>query len=751
MKAMKGILVVVVLAFAGYGAYTIICGEVGKEEAFPDSLRRELEESGMNLGGPGSDTPSGALFTESGELAPLNDISLGEASSKPPGSLAGSSASGSSSVPPMFASDSLPDAQEAAEVSSAKHSPLAEGSFPETTGEPDSVSTQAPFENVPGAMSRSVPSAELEETMPPVEASAAAASYGSSPEPVAGEAPPFSAPAVGGEGTSSPEASSALPFEDHSGNPDAASLDNEIPYAPPAAPPTTASAPRDDFDSIPASESASGPTESEIAGPPGIGGSAPRHEQMARGDSGPSIGGAPSISGQTAGLQGPRIGRKQEEPLPGNPPSATEGSNPEINAKAPSESPPPGMPPLGSLPDTTPAVSPRMAEDSLTGTPNASPPDEPNKGMTSNDPSEAGFASASSNTNSLDAGNWNQFADDSVLAASGDVPLDPLSGNDSVYGSPGPPSEPTVEMPQEQSLAPPEGEMPIPRQASNHQASNRGIPPETSELMNPLEQEAPANPPVASSAGAPQPPPMHFTGGEVRKQVVDFLQAMQELCNSGEHGKALERLSPHYNLAGLNPEERRAITQMLDYLAGVVIYSRQPVLEPAYQVSAGETLKEIAAKYNVTSELLRKINGLPPHGSLSEGQTLKVVRGPFHARVDLDAHELLLTLGERGYYAGRFRIGVGRNQVGLEGEYTVQEKRVNPPFIGPEGRIDADDPNNPLGERWIGLNHEIGIHGTHDPSCIGNSNAKGMICLGDRDAEDVFDILTIGSRVTIVR
>ena len=93
---------------------------------------------------------------------------------------------------------------------------------------------------------------------------------------------------------------------------------------------------------------------------------------------------------------------------------------------------------------------------------------------------------------------------------------------------------------------------------------------------------------------------------------------------------------------------------------------------------------------------------------------LKVVRGPFDAVVRLDKHELTLMVQNR--YAGRFPIGVGRDQPKLDGEYTVRDKTLNPAYYGPDGvTISPNDPKNPLGGAWIGLTDRIGIHGTNDP------------------------------------
>ena len=108
--------------------------------------------------------------------------------------------------------------------------------------------------------------------------------------------------------------------------------------------------------------------------------------------------------------------------------------------------------------------------------------------------------------------------------------------------------------------------------------------------------------------------------------------------------------------------------RLLDQMAGVVIYSRQHLLEPPYQVQPGDTLERIAEALNVPALLLARINGVRDSESLRPGRELKVLRGPFSAVIDLGKSELTLMLRDR--YAGRFPvtfISPGR----LEGSYTV--------------------------------------------------------------------------------
>lgn len=85
--------------------------------------------------------------------------------------------------------------------------------------------------------------------------------------------------------------------------------------------------------------------------------------------------------------------------------------------------------------------------------------------------------------------------------------------------------------------------------------------------------------------------------------------------------------------------------------------------------------------------------------------------------VNLDKKHLTLMLG--GTYAGRFKIGLGREYPAAEGQFVVTDKLVNPTYHGLERAMDADDPANPLGERWIGLGEFMSIHGTNNPASIG--------------------------------
>ena len=247
----------------------------------------------------------------------------------------------------------------------------------------------------------------------------------------------------------------------------------------------------------------------------------------------------------------------------------------------------------------------------------------------------------------------------------------------------------------------------------------------------------------------------------LQKKFADFMDAVRKKLDEGKLAEAHLALSTLYGNPDLPADQAKQINALLDQLAGTVIYSRRHYLEPAYVTQQGDTLEKVAQKYSIPWQLLARINGLMPPGApntdspakgqpLPPGMELKVVRGPFEAVVHLDKHELALMV--QNCYAGRFPIGVGRDQPKLDGNYTVRDKAINPTYYGPDGvTINPNDPRNPLGGAWIGLTDRIGIHGVSDPQAVGRDDNRGTIGVGDRDLQDLYGILSVGSRVTIVR
>jgi len=172
-----------------------------------------------------------------------------------------------------------------------------------------------------------------------------------------------------------------------------------------------------------------------------------------------------------------------------------------------------------------------------------------------------------------------------------------------------------------------------------------------------------------------------------------------------------------------------------------------------YVIQPGDTLLKIAHAHNVTPELLARINNIANVHRISAGQRIKVVKGPFHARVNKSEHTMDVFLGDT--FVEHFKVGLGAEDSTPPGKWVVKNKLENPTYYPPRGGdiVAADDPENPLGERWIGLEGveggalgqtRYGIHGTIEPESIGRNASMGCIRLFNLDVEMLFDLLIVG-------
>jgi LysM repeat protein len=211
-------------------------------------------------------------------------------------------------------------------------------------------------------------------------------------------------------------------------------------------------------------------------------------------------------------------------------------------------------------------------------------------------------------------------------------------------------------------------------------------------------------------------------------------------------------LSDWYGDPSLSPSESQEIQTLLSQLAGSVIYSTEHRLETPYMVRAGERLEEIAAEYDVPWQLLAKINGLESPDQLQPGQQLKVLRGPFTATIDLSRRRMTLMLDRR--YAGQFTIEVDPGATIEEGTWAVNQKLITPGDVG----FAQNGPNTTTDDRSLMLTNPNGdvsqvtiIRSANSNALAASTPTSRVIQLKNRDVEDVFDILSLGSRVVIRR
>ncbi|TWU30420.1 LysM peptidoglycan-binding domain-containing protein [Bythopirellula polymerisocia] len=222
---------------------------------------------------------------------------------------------------------------------------------------------------------------------------------------------------------------------------------------------------------------------------------------------------------------------------------------------------------------------------------------------------------------------------------------------------------------------------------------------------------------------------------------------VQAALDRGELSQALLMLSDWYGDPSLSESEAAEVQNLLSQLAGSVIYSTEHRLESPYLVQAGERLEDIAQKYEIPWQLLAKINGISDPNQLQPGQRLKVIRGPFTARIDLSNHSLVLMLDRR--YAGKFQLDFAPTTSIEDGYWVVDQKLLTPGNVGPADAA-TEEKSILLKSSEPGVNQVTILRGASSTSNVSDSAGR-VIQLKSADVQDVYDILSLGSQVIIRR
>lgn len=226
--------------------------------------------------------------------------------------------------------------------------------------------------------------------------------------------------------------------------------------------------------------------------------------------------------------------------------------------------------------------------------------------------------------------------------------------------------------------------------------------------------------------------------------------------------------------ADLSEAERQTLRDELTIINNRLVFS--PTADPndpmteEYKVASGDSLSRIAARRELAThwKLIARVNQISDPSKIRLGQTLKLVRGPFHAIVNKSAHRLDIYHGSPNdpstwLYIRSFDVGLGTADGTPVGEFVVSANKLeNPGWVNPRDAREQyapNDPKNPIGEFWIGLTgvgkysdlESYGIHGTIDPSSIGGDESMGCVRLAKGDIDIVYELLAEHvSRVLIV-
>jgi len=167
-----------------------------------------------------------------------------------------------------------------------------------------------------------------------------------------------------------------------------------------------------------------------------------------------------------------------------------------------------------------------------------------------------------------------------------------------------------------------------------------------------------------------------------------------------------------------------------------------------YIVKPKDTLINIARKFHTTVSLIKKANGLK-NDVIHPKQKLKVNTCKFSIAVDKSQN--LLFLKRKDDVIKTYLVSTGKNNSTPIGKFKVVNKLKNPVWFKAGAVVPPNSPDNVLGTRWIGLDVKgYGIHGNRDENEIGKQVTQGCIRMKNKDVEELYDIVPIGTEVIIV-
>ncbi|MBC8481669.1 MAG: L,D-transpeptidase family protein [Planctomycetes bacterium] len=217
----------------------------------------------------------------------------------------------------------------------------------------------------------------------------------------------------------------------------------------------------------------------------------------------------------------------------------------------------------------------------------------------------------------------------------------------------------------------------------------------------------------------------------------------------------------------ISDQQIKFVKAKLSQFADEWLFSRQvfpeDILCDYYKVKPGDLLSEIGNLYKVPWQILLDINNIKSERSLQAGQKIKIINGPFHVKINRST--FILDLYLQNTFVRSFRVGLGRpgydTPTGLW-LVAMGGKLIRPPWTDPDTgiRYESENPNYPLGDRWISIEGVKGectgrtgfaLHGTKDPNEIGTAASRGCVRLANENIVLLYKLLMPGfSQVQIV-
>jgi LysM repeat protein len=302
-----------------------------------------------------------------------------------------------------------------------------------------------------------------------------------------------------------------------------------------------------------------------------------------------------------------------------------------------------------------------------------------------------------------------------------------------------------------------------PSEGSNVSSETVAVPAESADMSAKADIQDEKSQPVMSLAAKPEPSHtlIETAAGLTAESNPEVTKLVAEAVDliGGRPSRIIEardKLNAALTMP-MNTKQRAFIKDQLSNLAERWLFSKSlfpnDQLCGSYEVKPGDQLRAIAQQHKVPYQILMRINNIRDPRSLQAGQTIKVINGPFHAKIYRSTLRMDLYL--QNTLVRSFPVGLGKP--GMEtptGLWRVKlgQKLVTPIWTNPltHRTYHPEDADYPLGSRWIGLEGLQGqakgrdgfaIHGTKDPDEIGTASSQGCIRLHNGNAILVYDVL----------
>jgi L,D-transpeptidase ErfK/SrfK len=177
-----------------------------------------------------------------------------------------------------------------------------------------------------------------------------------------------------------------------------------------------------------------------------------------------------------------------------------------------------------------------------------------------------------------------------------------------------------------------------------------------------------------------------------------------------------------------------------------------------YPREGKDDIYEVARRFGVSASALFNAN----RGDLLIGDELLLIPKrhiapvPWAQGAVVNLAERNLYLYEEGRPATTFPVTIGmRGWETPTGEFEIANKAKNPTWFPPDWATEEEPvppgPDNPLGDRWMGLSQKgYGIHATNAPWTVGRYLSHGCMRMYPEHAHELYELVRVGMPVVIV-